>query len=321
LPVNKKYKFDGEVSADLYGTYTKQGDSSGYTATSAKFYRLWLRFSGERFEIRAGLQKINFGSATMLRPLMWFDRVDPRDPLKLTTGVFGLLGKYYFRNNASIWLWILYGNKETKGWESVPSDPHRPEIGGRVQLPVPRGEIAFSYHNRKALFPDNWQPPLTGSQTFSENRYGLDAKLDLGVGVWAEGTIAQRSDPDVPDYEKALTLGIDYTIRVGQGLNIMAENMFINTSDRLFSSDKTLSLTGLSLSIPLSVITRVSAIVFYDFKNRGWYNFVNISFTFDKFAVNLIGFSNPRSFAIFNYDGRGNLFGGYGGQIMLVYNY
>jgi hypothetical protein len=321
LPVNSSYKFDGEISADLYGNYTIQGDSSGYTDAIAKFYRLWLRFSGERFEVRAGLQKINFGSASMLRPLMWFDRVDPRDPLKLTAGVYGLLGKYYFGNNANIWLWVLYGNKQTKGWESVPSDPHRPEIGGRVQLPVPSGEIAFSFHNRKALFPDSWQPPLTGTTSFSENRYGLDTKLDLGIGVWVEGTIAQRSHPDVPDYEKALTLGIDYTFKIGQGLNIMAENMFINTSETLFSTDNNLSLSGLSISLPLSVITRASAIIFYDWKNKGWYNFANISFTFDKIAINLIGFSNPRSFAIFNYDGRANMFAGYGGQIMIVYNY
>jgi hypothetical protein len=321
LPVNKKYKFDGEISADLYGTYTMQGDSSGYTDASAKFYRLWLRFSGERFEVRAGLQKINFGSATMLRPLMWFDRVDPRDPLKLTTGVYGLLGKYYFRNNANIWLWALYGNKQTKGWETVPSNPDRPEFGGRFQLPVPRGEIAFSYHNREALFPSDWQPPLTGPPTFIENRYGLDTKLDLGVGVWLEGTVAQRSHPDIPDYEKTLTIGLDYTFNIGQGLNIIAENMFINTSETFFSSDNNLSLSGLSLSMPVSVITRVSAIIFYDWKNSGWYNFANISFTFDKFAVNLIGFSNPRSFAIFNYDGRANMFAGYGLQIMLVYNY
>ncbi len=44
LPVNKNYKFDGEISADLLGNYTVQGDSSAYTNASARFYRLWLRF-------------------------------------------------------------------------------------------------------------------------------------------------------------------------------------------------------------------------------------------------------------------------------------
>jgi len=54
------------------------------------------------------LQKINFGSATLFRLLMWFDRIDPRDPLKLTDGVYGLLLRYYFHNNTNIWLWGLY---------------------------------------------------------------------------------------------------------------------------------------------------------------------------------------------------------------------
>ncbi len=252
---------------------------------------------------------------------MWFDRVDPRDPLKLTTGVYGLLGKYYFRNNANIWLWALYGNDQTKGWETVASDPRRPEFGGRVQLPVPRGEFAFSYHNRRALFPDNWQPPVTGNKTFTENRYGVDTKLDLGIGLWLEGTIAQRSHPDIPDFEKALTIGIDYTFKIGQGLDLMAENMLISTSETLFTSSNSISLTGLSLNLPLSVITRVSAIVFYDWKDNGWYNFANISFTFDKLALNVIGFKNPKTFAIFNYNAGANMFAGYGGQIMLVYNY
>jgi hypothetical protein len=321
VPVSKKFKIDGELSADGNGNYTVQGDSAGYTDVSLKLYRAWLRFSGERFEVRAGLQKINFGSANMLRPLMWFDRVDPRDPLHLTTGVYGLLGKYYFLNNANIWLWTLYGNKETSGWETVPSNPYRPEFGGRIQLPVPRGEIAFSYHNREARFPADWQPPLTGPTTFTENRYGLDTKLDLGVGVWLEGTVTQSSSPDVPDFEKALTIGLDYTFKIGQGLNVIAENMFINTSESLTGSDNSQSLTGLSLGLPLSVITRASIIIFYDWKNNGWYNFANISFTFDKFIVNLIGFKNPRSFAIFNYDSGSNMFAGYGGQVMLVYNY
>jgi hypothetical protein len=321
VPVNKKFKIDGELSADANGNYTSQGDSSGYTDGSVNLYRTWLRFSGDRFEVRAGLQKINFGSANMLRPLMWFDRVDPRDPLQLTKGVYGLLGKYYFRNNANIWLWILYGNKKTKGWESVPSNPERPEIGGRFQLPVPRGEFAFTFHNRQALFPDDWQPPLTGPATFTENRCGIDTKLDLGVGIWFEGTVAERAHPDIPDFEKALTLGLDYTFKIGQGLHVMAENMFINTSESLFSSDNKLSLTGISMTLPLSIITKASMIIFYDWKNNGWYNFANLSFTFDKFAINLIGFNNPRSFAIFNYDNRSNMFEGYGGQVMLVYNY
>jgi hypothetical protein len=321
LPMKNKLSLDGEFSADAYLNYTMLSDTANIFDAKVAFYRFWLRLSGDRFEIRAGLQKINFGSASMLRPLMWFDRIDPRDPLKLTKGVYGLQGKYFFKNNANIWLWVLYGNKDTKGWETLPSVSGRPEIGGRVQLPIPKGEIAFSYHNRKAEFPEDWQPPVTGSRTFPENRFGLDFKLDLGVGLWFEGTVTHQKQDESPPFTKAITLGADYTIGIGNGLNINAEHMFYNSSERLFTNGTGLSFTGISASIPLSIITRISAILFYDWKNNGFYRFANCSFTFDNIAINLIGFWNPENFSIFNYNSGPNMFSGAGGQVMVVYNY
>jgi len=320
-PTNKNYTFDGEFSADSYLNYTFLPDTSDISASKASLYRFWLRFSGNRFEIRAGLQKINFGSASMLRPLMWFDRIDPRDPLKLTRGVYALQGKYYFSNNTNIWLWVLYGNKNTKGWESIPSRPDRPEIGGRLQFPVPRGELALSYHNRIAEFPGNWQPPITGNRYFPENRIGFDLKLDLGVGLWFEGSITHQKNNEIQPFTRAMTIGADYTLGIGNGLNIIAEHLLFNTSEEIFSGGDGSSFTGISLGIPVSIITRVSTIVFYDWKNTGWYRFANLSFTFDNLAFNIIGFWNPDDFKIFNYDTGPNMFTGAGGQLMIVYNY
>jgi hypothetical protein len=257
----------------------------------------------------------------MLRPLMWFDRIDPRDPLQLTRGVNAIQGKYYFENNASIWLWILYDNKNTKGWETIPSSRWRPEPGGRIQLPIPKGEIAFSYHNREAEFPDDWQPPVTGSSRFPENRFGFDLKLDLGPGIWVEGSVTHQKQDEIPPFTTAITIGADYTIGIGNGLNITAEHMFFSFSEELFKSGEDLSFTGISAGIPLSIITRASAIVFYDWKNNGLYRFANLSFTFDKIAINMIGFWNPETFRIFNYSSGPNLFTGAGGQIMVVYSY
>lgn len=136
-------------------------------------------------EVRLGLQKINFGSANMLRPLMWFDQLDPRDPLQLTDGVWGLLGRYYFLNNANLWVWGLYGNNQQKMWETGNTYSGFPELGGRFQTPVPRGELAFTYHYRKA---DLSEHSLLSNQPTSvgENRVGIDGKWDLGVGLWFE---------------------------------------------------------------------------------------------------------------------------------------
>lgn len=321
IPMKGKLKLDGELSADTYLSYSFLHDTTNDFESRLALYRFWLRLSGDRFEIRAGLQKINFGSASMLRPLMWFDRIDPRDPLKLTKGVYALQGKYFFKNNANVWLWVLYGNKDTKGWESIPSKANRPEFGGRLQLPVPKGEVAFTYHNRFAEFPEDRQPPVTGSRTFPENRFGLDFKLDLGVGLWFEGTVIHQRQQEIAPFTLSATLGADYTVGIGNGLNITAEHLFYTASEELFMKGDNLSFTGISLSIPLSIITRASTIVFYDWKNKGLYRFANVSLTFDKFALNFIGFWNPETFRIFNYGTGPNLFQGAGGQVMVVYNY
>ena len=321
LPLGKKFKLDGEFSADCYAQFTHLKDSAGYDGAGVSLYRSWIRFSGDRIEVRAGLQKINFGSASMLRPLMWFDRIDPRDPLMLTKGVYGIQGKYFFRNNASAWLWMLYGNKSTKGWETVPSKWQRPEFGGRIQVPVPKGEMAFTYHNREASFPDNWQPPVTGNRSFNEQRFACDVKIDLGVGLWGETSISHLDQSQLPPFTRAITFGADYTLGILNGLKMTAEQMFYSSSSRIFSKGGDMSFSGISVSAPLSVITRVSTIFFYDWKNNGLYKFANLSFTFDNLALNVIGFWNPENFSLMNFGTGPNLFAGWGGQIMLVYNF
>lgn len=321
IPLKNKLAIDGELSADSYVNYAFLPDTDNIFDSGAAFYRSWIRLAGDRFEIRAGLQKINFGSASMLRPLMWFDRIDPRDPLKITKGVIGLQGKYYFQNNANIWLWFLYGNKGTKGWEIVPSETGRPEVGGRIQLPVPKGEIALTYHNRRGEFPGDWEPSEYAGVTFPENRFGLDFKLDLGPGLWFEASVIHQKQSAIPPFTKAVTAGADYTIGIGNGLTLTAEHMLYSSSGNLFSKGNGLSFTGLSARLPVTIITSLSTIVFYDWKNNEFYRFANCSFTFDNYAVNLIGFWNPDSFSIFNYGTGPNLFSGPGGQVMLVYNY
>jgi hypothetical protein len=321
IPASTKFKLDGELSADGSFSYTHLHDSAAIIDLNEDLYRFWLRFSGDRFEIRVGLQKINFGSASMLRPLMWFDRIDPRDPLKLTKGVYGIQGKYFFRNNASIWLWVLYGNKNTKGWETIPSKYKRPEIGGRIQLPIPKGEMAFSYHNRMAEFPATWQPPVTGSTTFNEERFGYDIKVDLGIGLWLETALTHQKQDEIPPFTRAATIGADYTFNIINGLNITAEQMFYTSSDNIISKGENFSFTGFSAGFPLSIITRVNGIVFYDWKNKGLFRFANISFTFDNLALDVIGFWNPERFSLFNYSTGANMFAGFGGQVMVVYNY
>src|SRR4030042_3837513 len=147
--LDSSYALDAEISVNTYGA--AMGPGLGSLGTSGKFspYRIWLRFSTSQFEARVGLQKISFGSAMLLRPLMWFDGLDPNDPLLLITGVYGLLLRYTFLNNANVWAWGLYRNDDLKSWETTPTQKKTPEYGGRLQFPLFKSEMALSYHHRR----------------------------------------------------------------------------------------------------------------------------------------------------------------------------
>src|SRR5262245_48775413 len=117
---------DGELSINAYGFGESPGWDDVDTTGRLKAYRVWARFKTSRFEARGGLQKINFGSALLLRPLRWFDSVDPRDPLQITDGVYGLLVREYLPRNFTVWGWALYGNEHLKGLELSPTRERTP---------------------------------------------------------------------------------------------------------------------------------------------------------------------------------------------------
>ncbi|MEA2064155.1 MAG: hypothetical protein U9P14_10685, partial [Gemmatimonadota bacterium] len=176
-------------------------------------YRAWVRYAGASWELRAGRQKINFGPARMLRTLMWFDRLDLRDPLQLTDGVDGLLYRRYSPDNASLWLWGLYGNGR-KGLELYQSDKDEIELGGRYQFPVPRGEVAITGHQRY-VDRDSWAailPIAPPAFDGCEQRLALDGIWDIGPGVWFEAAASKLTVNASGDFwQEYLTVGADYT--------------------------------------------------------------------------------------------------------------
>jgi hypothetical protein len=318
LPVGK-LTIEGEASANLWGTATYVRNDSVYLEEKISPYRGWIKLSGEQFELRAGLQKINFGSANMIRPLMWFDQLDPKDPLQLTNGVYGLLGRYYFLNNANIWLWGLYGNNERKGLETFPSKKNSLEYGGRIQLPIPIGEIAASYHHRTAD-PNNLASVFI---PFSpENRYAIDAKVDVGIGAWFEGALVQQSNELIVLHNSTLlNVGLDYTFNIGNGLHVMGESLFYLIGENAFQSDQSIVFGGVSINYPLNIIHNLSAIVFLDASNKELYRFLNWSIAFDKWSFYTMAFWNPERYLLPGFEQEANIFSGYGIQVMAVYNY
>jgi hypothetical protein len=319
--LKEQHKIDFEASVNMNGNAGFNPFDTIRFSGQLKPYRFWARYSSQQFEIRAGLQKINFGSASLLRPLMWFDQVDPRDPLKLTDGVWGILARYYFLNNANIWLWGLYGNNNPRGWEWAGTNSRFPEAGGRIQIPVPAGEAALTYHHRVAETRSMGELVPSFSK-IPEDRLGFDIKLDLIAGIWLEGTwVHKDKDLGILTNQEILNIGADYTFGAGNGLYVIFEQLIASNDKKPFEFENTTSFSLLSVSYPLSLFDNISGIVYYDWKNSNSYNFLNWQRQFNNVTLYFIGYWNPDRYNIPTQGEGQNLFAGKGIQLMLVWNH
>ncbi len=310
---------DFETSANLYGNVGLKPFDSADASGGIKPYRIWARYSTSQLEIRAGLQKINFGSASILRPLMWFDQIDPRDPLKLTDGVWGLLVRYYFLNNMNIWLWGLYGNGNLKGWEFINSKKNVPEFGGRFQTPLPKGEAGFAYHHRDADCSNLSDSSICFGRV-TENRFGLDAKFDILIGLWVEASWSHFKE-NIGMYSnlEIMNLGMDYTFGLGNGLTVIYEQLVTSYDENAFEFKHTTVFSLLNLSYPVGMFDRISAIAYYDWSNNKSYNFLTWQKQFNKFTFYLMGYMNPKDYNIPTQGADEMLYAGNGIQLMMVF--
>ena len=311
--------FDVELAADgfLAGTWERPAaDDHG------ELYRAWLRYSSRRFELRAGLQKLDFGPAVVLRSLRWFDRVDPRDPLKLTDGVQGLLGRYYFPNNANIWVWGLYDNGR-KGLELLPTFANRAEFGGRLQHPWGKGEFGLTTHFRK---PDLAALDPAAETPASETRLGFDGKWDLGAGFWFEAVLVRQEHERLPlGYRRFLTLGADQTLPLGNGLRVLAEHLRVTVADAAFGSGQRQEITAISADYHTGLLNSYLAICTYDWENRDVSFSLRWGRVYDRWSFYVNGFRNPErtdgDFPAGNDSGNELLGAGKGIQLLFVYNH
>ncbi|MDD3078347.1 MAG: hypothetical protein PHH37_04465 [Paludibacter sp.] len=317
--------FDMEASLNVNGNTTFENWKYAAATGEIKPYRVWLRYAGEQFEVRAGLQKINFGSAKMFRPLMWFDGMDVRDPLQLTDGVYGLLGKYFFKNNANIWLWGLIGNKNTKGWETNATEQWKPELGGRIQIPVATGEMALSTNFRQVKVLN---PLAAGIQNVYENlaekRIGLDGKWDAGVGLWFENstTITQKNNIQVPQVQDMWNAGMDYTFAIGNGLGATLEYLRYHAGNDFLVNGYALNLIGSMFTYPVSLMDNLSLMLFYVPGQNLVFNYASWARTYDNLSLYVIGFWNPENVQLLSAQSQSkNLFAGKGVQVMVSYNF
>ena len=321
--LNSHLLCDAVISLNTFATGNFKGWENPSIEGKLKPYRLWARLAGNQFEARIGLQKINFGTAVLFRPLMWFDRIDPRDPLKLTDGIYGFLLRYYFQNNTNFWLWGLYNNNDLKGWEKAPTEDNGIEFGGRFQKPIFTGEAGISYHHRRVDFSQvPYLSSVLNNNLVDENRFALDGKWDVEIGLWFEGTIIQR-DTDIPfmKYQRMWTIGADYTFNIGNGLNVLNEFFSSESSAEIFGEGDGTQFIGSTVNYPINLFDHLSGIYFYDWTNRDNYLWLNWQRTYDNWILYLIGFFNPEIVLLNQTRTGSNAFSGNGFQIMVVFNH
>ncbi|MBZ0199942.1 MAG: hypothetical protein K8H86_08745 [Ignavibacteriaceae bacterium] len=322
-PLSNSLFLDAELSINTYlATDIHDWKTENETA-KLKAYRGWLRLSTNQFEVRAGLQKINFGSATLFRPLKWFDTIDPRDPLALTEGVYGILTRYYFEDNTNIWLWGLYDNSDIKGWEIIPTEDNGIEFGGRFQTPLFTGEAGLTYHHRKAdLSKTPSLAVLSNERYVNENRYAFDGKWDVEIGLWFEGAVIQREiDISSLKYQRMLTTGADYTFNVGNGLHVLSEFFNTENSDKFLGNGEVVNFVGFSVDYPVGLFDNVSAFYYRDWTNEDNYFTLTWQRTYDNWIIYLLGFFNPKTASLNQTQSGNNALAGDGFQIMVVFNH
>ena len=258
---------------------------------------------------------------------MWFDGMDVRDPLQLTDGVYGALGRYYFQNNANVWLWGLVGNKNLKGYEMYGTALWKPEVGGRFQLPAGPGQLAISTNYRKVLVPNLASSITNNDYQLNEERVGLDGKWDVGIGLWFESSVTLTDtknvySPTLFRTQDAWNVGADYTFGIGNGLGMTVEYFRYHVGNQVLVNGTTMNLIGSMITYPISMIDNLSAMVFYIPGPNLWLNYVNWSRTYDNWSLYAIAYWNPDNFQLLSSQSQGrNLFAGKGIQLMVNYNF
>jgi len=321
-----KYTLDALLSVDINSSLNKTSMGNGFRSDiNSDLYRLQLRLSSDRYEARIGLQRINFGPGLLIRPLMWFEKLDPRDPLQMTKGVYSALFRYYFPGNINVWLWGLLRNKGTKGWEILPSNIKKPEYGGRIELPLSKGEMGFSVHERETNFQkpglqDQLIPFNINKTQFKETKFGADLRLDFNFGLWSEMCLIHRDiQSSAFEFQKMASLGVDYTFSAGNGIYAAVEYFYQSFGDKVGTNLYPAKLFALTVNYPLDMINSVSAIFFYNDSSKDWYRFVQFKMTYDKFQIFLISFINSGNLPISN--SAYQAFSGKGFEFMFLYNH
>lgn len=276
------FRLSGELSMDKRLSLLFEGEDSAQDL-EFKLYRAWAAASFRNTELKGGLQHIRMGVAQILRPLRWFDRLEPNSLLQETEGVQALTLTHFFPN-PDLRFWLLPGSGKTKGVELLPTREDSWELGGRIGVLSPLGETGLSYHRRSVLAP-------LSSQGVREHRIGLDQRVDGCLGAWLEGALSileQSIQTSVyPTKQLSATLGADYTLGLGNGLYLLLEhNLQAQGSNAVTLKDAELQ-GALLLSYPLGLLDALYLLTSYSYTRQSGLGTLSWRRTYDLWSWDL----------------------------------
>ena len=216
-------------------------ETKNNSENQAEVNRAWIRWNTESFSVRVGRQKVNFGPSKVLRPLQWFDQIDPRDIVPYTRGVDGSVAKFFLEENHSLWFWTFQDSQLLEGTSLLTTKENTYAQGGRIEL---YGNHGFSYIQRKVELADT---------EGSSRLYGFDTVWDLGAAVWFEAEWEQAEL--IPKNQLNVTLGLDYTFNIGNGIYLLVEHNYQDAKD---SFPDPIATTAIRASYPLDLIDNIS---------------------------------------------------------------
>lgn len=224
---------------------------------SGEHYRYYLSLNRPQTEIRLGLQRLNFGSAKVLRPLMWFDNIDPMDSYQETKGVEALLWRHHWLNSANLWLWGIRGAEDPKGNEFIGGNKNSLEFGGRIQYPTLIGDAGICYHQRNLGMGD-------------EYRLGMDLRMDHSIGSWLETSISYfNKSSQTINYSAFMSVGADFVLDIGNGLAITSECMLhaLSNGDLFKVTYDDIALAAMT-DYPLGLLDSFRLLMSHTFKQK-----------------------------------------------------
>jgi hypothetical protein len=118
-----------------------------------------------------------------------------------------------------------------------------------------------------------------------------------------------------------LNIGTDYTFGIGNGLNVIMENLLISYDERAFAFDNTSNITAVTAAYPISFFDNFSTIFYYDWNAEHLTFFLNYFHQFDAVTGYFMAYYNPATQEAIRQNDLVSNFSGPGIRLMFVYNH